>query len=157
MTFEYLSRRTWSPIDGLPEEIGRPVVPVTVVGPRGAESMRGILDTGSDQTIFPAALARRLGIELREAPPAGMATASGEAMALSLGAATLRLRFENETPEWSGVFLFHEFADRDAEMAILGHAGFLDYFTATFNGELGNVTLVPNNLLRELATATASP
>ena len=32
-------------------------------------------------------------------------------------------------------------------MIILGHTGFLEYFTATFDGKFGALTLVPNDEL----------
>ena len=46
---------------------------------------------------------------------------------------------------WNTPVCFFEFPTANEETVILGHAGFLDYFTATFDGKLGIVTLIPND------------
>jgi hypothetical protein len=42
---------------------------------------------------------------------------------------------------------FFEFASPDKESLLLGHAGFLDYFTATFDGQQSVLTLWANDNL----------
>jgi hypothetical protein len=38
----------------------------------------------------------------------------------------------------------YDFESPDEETVILGHSGFLDYFTATFDGEIAELILVAN-------------
>jgi hypothetical protein len=45
---------------------------------------------------------------------------------------------------------FYDFASSQDETVILGHAGFLDYFTATFEGRSAIVTLTANDDLPSL-------
>ncbi len=52
---------------------------------------------------------------------------------------------DGESLSWSTPLFFFDFASRDEETLILGHAGFLDFFTAIFDGRDGVVTLLAND------------
>jgi hypothetical protein len=45
------------------------------------------------------------------------------------------------------VVSFLDFARTEDEIALLGHTGFLEFFTVTFNGERREVELTPNQNL----------
>jgi hypothetical protein len=60
-------------------------------------------------------------------------------VAVSYGLVDLELRKRSKTHRWSGTVGF-----LDAQVAILGHVAFLQYFTAAFNGERRDVTLTWN-------------
>jgi hypothetical protein len=46
----------------------KPVIPMTVIGPRSQETPFVLVDPGSDDIVFPAALAQRIGVDLSQAP-----------------------------------------------------------------------------------------
>ena len=56
----------------------------------------------------------------------------------------LQLSDGKDSCDWRTRVLFHEAED---ETVVLGHVGFLTFFTATFHGESGTLELVPNATL----------
>jgi len=64
-----------------------------------------------------------------------------------LGIVVLALTAEGQSCQWTATAQFFDFATTEEEMIILGHTGFLEYFTATFDGKFGALTLVPNDEL----------
>ena len=77
-------------------------------------------------------------------PKARPPTFGGYQVQLQVGEATFEIRDESETIRWHDTVCFFDFPDSDDETFLLGHSGFLDYFTATFDGKAGHLTLVPN-------------
>jgi hypothetical protein len=45
----------------------RPEVTIDVIGSRRIETIQALVDTGSDETVFPASLARAIGVQLDHA------------------------------------------------------------------------------------------
>lgn len=124
----------------------RPEIPVTVIGPKEEGTYSGLVDTGSDNTILPKSVADQLGIPLVSGgPPATVF--GGHHVHLEVGQVTLQLEAEGEVVRWSAEVQFFAFADEADETVILGHAGFLDYFTATFDGKRGTLSLIPTDEL----------
>jgi hypothetical protein len=123
----------------------RPEITITLVGPSGSASFVGLVDTGADNTIFPASAAAYLGITLQDETESSATVFGGQRVRLLLGEATLRLEADDEVIEWTTLLNFFEYEAPEDEAVILGHAGFLDFFTATFDGEAGVLTLIPNS------------
>ena len=123
----------------------RPEVPVTIIGPAGSGTYLALVDTGSDNTILPKSIADDLGISLQPAggPPASVF--GGHRVELLTGTSVLRLEEAGESLTWTTPVFFFDFASREEETLILGHAGFLDYFTAIFDGKEGLLTLLAND------------
>ena len=124
----------------------RPEIPVTIIGAAGRATFIGLVDTGSDNTIFPKSVADNLGIPLQVTNDPDASVFGGNHVRLLSGEAILQLESEGERVSWSAPISFFE-SSRTEEIVILGHSGFLDYFTATFDGALGMLTLVANDLL----------
>jgi predicted aspartyl protease len=122
----------------------RPEVPVTVSGPNGSASYIALVDTGSDNTIFPKSVADYLGISLKESTGPAASVFGGQRVELLTGEVVLTLEADGESVNWKALVCFFDFATADQETVILGHAGFLDYFTAVFDGQEGTLTLFPN-------------
>lgn len=135
------------------EDLGivlRPEIPVTLIGPKGDAPTLGLVDTGSDITIFPKRLADLLGILLQPSSEVRATVFGGSPVALDVGDVTIRLERDGEVVQWTESVCFFDMAgELSDQVAVLGHAGFLDYFTATFDGKEGVLMLVSNDLLPE--------
>lgn len=125
----------------------RTEITITVVGPTGSATYSGLVDTGSDTTILPLAVAQDLGIQVAPAPGPPATVFGGHQVQLLVGEVTLQIQDEktNETVRWRDIVSFFDTQGREDEILILGHSGFLDYFTATFDGKAGSLTLVAND------------
>src|SRR5215207_4281793 len=119
----------------------RPVVSVGVFGPTNSWVGPALLDTGSDDTVFTEAIAASIGIDLTNAPTA---TASGVGMVVSsIRYAEVRLRLTDgvEFREWPARV---GFTPAPIKRALLGFAGFFQFFTATFDGDREHIELAVN-------------
>jgi hypothetical protein len=108
------------------------------LGPRHFD---GCLDSASDDTVFPRALARRLGIDLSGAPQGEAQPAGGPGLPYSYAAVTLRLTDGRETCEWQAAV---GFAAVPLRWALLGTPGFLEFFDVELRGARREAVLTPN-------------
>jgi hypothetical protein len=130
----------------------RPVVPVTVRSlqtGRTQNVLRALADSGADDTIFPLYLAIGLGVTLLGDP----ATTApilwrGTPHTIRFGEVELMLNDGAASCRWRSVVAF---SSAPLSFALLGQAGFLHYFNATFRGadrvtELEPVTSFPGTV-----------
>jgi Aspartyl protease len=139
--FDYSQRE----VDPLPGEVGvqvihEPIVLVRFIGPSQTYLVRGLLDTGASMTLVPRFYFQKLGLSVARSERARLRTASG-AVEVLLGELDLELRTGSSRYQWSARIGFVLRADN---IALLGHAGFLDHFSATFDGLSKRVTLKSN-------------
>lgn len=120
----------------------RPLITVSVIGPSNTRPVRGLLDTGADDTVFPEYLAGQIGLNLAGAPIGQSTTANKASIPVRYGQVTLRLTDGVERRQWS---LWAGFSPA-VHRPLLGFAGFLQFFTATFHGDREYVELTTNNL-----------
>jgi hypothetical protein len=114
---------------------------VTLIGPTGSVSRDCLADTGADDTVFPESLAAQIGLDLTNAPTG---TASGVGLVSSpIRFAVVRFRIGtlSEQREWQG---WVGFTPAPLRRPLIGHAGFLQYFTATFHGDAEKLELTVN-------------
>ena len=121
----------------------QPLIHVSLVCPTGALVVQGILDTAADDTVFPDSAAARIGLDLTGAPT-GVSSGVG-LVPVPLRYAQIKLRATSggefrEWPAWVG------FTSIPIRYPMLGFAGFLQYFTATFHGDFEEVELAVNRL-----------
>lgn len=128
---------------GDPTLILRPEIPVRFTGPQGEIVVDGLVDTGADDTIVAMSVARACGISLFPGRGPEVQAVGGQKFATLFGDIRLQLNDGQTQIEWTARVQFFDFPDQ-ADTVLLGHAGFLDYFTATFTGADGQLTLVPN-------------
>ena len=144
MRFPYLKY----PVPGLGAvfvtSIYRPTIPIRVFGPLGEGLAQGLVDTGADDTILPDRFIQPLGVKLDPHDVSKVRGISGGAMPLRYGTIELEIGRHGDSYRWSAKIAFYP-----GSRAILGYFGFLEHFTATFNGLRRHVTLTPNG------TATA--
>ena len=144
MIFAYMPLPTKGPVPSLGGAMVRyrPIVPVAVFGPFGSRLVDGCVDCGSDDTIFPMSLARKLGLDLTGAPQGESHPVGGAIVPYVYAAVTLRLSDGVETCEWQATV---GFVDLPLRWALLGHAGFLDFFDTDLRGAQREVFITPNN------------
>lgn len=123
----------------------RPEIPIAVIGPSQSITLLGLVDTGSDNTILPKIVAEQLNIPLQNAHGPEATVFGGNRVRLLAGEVTLQIEADGESLRWSTPIYFFDFPKHHDETAILGHAGFLDYFTAVFDGKEGTLALLPND------------
>ena len=121
----------------------RPLFPVTVVGPKGSVLRLCLLDTGSDDTVFHEKELATLGIDLTNAPTNTATGVGNVPLALRYAEVRLRIAGNGERREWTARI---GFTAAPLHQPLLGFAGFLEYFTATFHGDREEVELTVNSL-----------
>ncbi len=135
LVFPYTTFPTPNPIWTLLGRQGRPrpVIFVAVIGPNGTAVEKGLLDIGADDTVFSDTVASHIGIDLSQAPTGG---ASGvgpmAAVVLRYAEVVLRISDGKEHREWPARV---GFTAAPLHRPLLGFAGFLQFFTATFHGD----------------------
>jgi hypothetical protein len=121
----------------------RPIVVVNVAGPAAALARAALIDTGADDTVFPEAIAAVIGVDLTQAPVGEAAGVGSRPFPLRYAAVTLRLTDGNEFREWPATV---GFTSAPLRRPLLGFAGFLRFFTATFHGDREELELAVNAL-----------
>ncbi len=119
----------------------RPVFSVTLIGPQASTAQDALLDTGADDTVFPEWTAQRIGIDLTHAPVGFASGLPQGSVPVRNARVTLRIADKNERREWEA---WVGFTPAPLRFPALGFIGFLQYFTATFHGDLEEVELTVN-------------
>jgi hypothetical protein len=146
MRFDYTTILSAAPDTGDPIVIFRPEIDLIVHGPNGSADFLALVDSGADNTIFPELVARTLGIQPIVAKGPAAKAFGGQEMALSYADVKLELVHPERSLRWlARVYFVVE--EQEDQALVLGHQGFLDYFTATFVGEECVLDLEPNSYL----------
>lgn len=120
----------------------RPMLIVSVIGPGNTFPAEGLLDTGADDTVFPETFARVIGIDLTNAPVGQITTATLTNAPVRYAQVVLRMTDGKEQREWPA---WVAFTPAHLQSPLLGFAGFLQFFTATFRGDREVVELTVNS------------
>jgi hypothetical protein len=123
----------------------RPEVTIDVIGARRMQSLQALVDTGSDETVFPASLATTIGVQLDRASAGQASAVGGHVVQLVPGAVTLQIALDGRNYRWQAMIGFLEVAQPEDEVALLGYAGFLEFFRATFDSQSHELELTPND------------
>lgn len=143
MKFPYLAlptRRPVYPLGGTQVRY-RPLVAVQVRGPSGARFWSATLDSGSDDTLFPAYIAPRLGIDLAGASTGETGGVGGPPILYHYASVRSRMSDGYEECGWDAIV---GFVAAPMRWAILGHAGVLQYFDLQLLGFRREAVLSPN-------------
>jgi hypothetical protein len=145
MRFPYRVGKTTQPVWTLAGRMSRPrpIIDLTVLGPKGPYVTTELLDTGADDTIFPDPVAAAIGLDLVGAPQGTAVAVGGQVSTVSWAEVELLLMRGGETRQWKARV---GFTATPRPYALLGFAGFLQFFTATFHGDQEAVDLVVNGL-----------
>jgi len=120
----------------------RPVAPIRIIGPSGELSAYGLLDTGADDTLLPASSLAPLGAVIDPKARAKIAGIGGQIITADFATVDLELRKGKSVYRWSAFVGFH-----DGYKVILGQAGGLEHFIASFNHRQRYAILQPNGIL----------
>lgn len=123
--------------------LSRPLIALTLIGPGGTQLLEGLIDSGADGTLVPDDVAAKIGIDLTMAAEETTRGIGGTRVPARYVSITMRIAAQNERREWSTLVGFAPLAKRNA---ILGHAGFLQYFTTILYGDFEMVELTVNAL-----------
>ncbi len=121
----------------------RPITAVRVSGPCGSWILDGLMDSGSDDTIFPEWVAPMIGVDLAAAVEHPIHLA-GRTKPIRSRYASAKLRITDgalETYEWDAII---GFVPVPMKCPLLGQAGFLQFFDATLLGADHVANLTPN-------------
>src|SRR5204863_8426585 len=120
----------------------KPVIAVALLTAHDTVTRDCLLDTGADDTTFPEDVAKKLGIDLSNAPSG---SASGVGMgpySVRYAKVTLRITDGQEQREWEG---WVGFTSARLHRPLLGYAGFLQFFDANSRGDAETVELTVNS------------
>src|ERR1017187_4110259 len=145
MRFPYLPSAVKTPIPSLGGSLirPRPIIAVRVFGPGGSQLIDGLLDNGSDDTVFEEWFAALIGVDLTKAVHRDIGLV-GRVQPVRVKYVTVNLRVTDgsqEIFEWSSVV---GFTPTKLRYPLFGYAGFLQFFNAEFRGDDREVILMPN-------------
>lgn len=143
LTYSYRRYPSSRPVVPLGGQLYRPqpVVLVGVSGPLGVMPVRALIDTGADDTVFSDAVATTIGLDLSAAPSGTAQGIGGGSVVVRYAAVPLQLAQGSTSHEW---LAWVGFVSIPMRRGLLGFAGFLQFFTATFFGDREEVELTPN-------------
>ena len=121
----------------------RPLVPIRIYGSTGKSRMftRALVDTGSDDTVFPMGLISPLDVDLLDDTGHGIRW-RGRGYSLRFGTVELELTDGGAVWRWTAIV---GFSTAPIRYPILGQTAFLQFFNASFRGDDRVITLVKNS------------
>jgi hypothetical protein len=142
----YLVAQAKSPLPSLGGSLlrPRPVLAVGITGPTRSLLLDGLLDTGSDDTVFEEWVAAAIGVDLHRAPERQVGLV-GRAHLVRCRYAPVELRITagiRETYRWTTLV---GFVSTHLRYSLLGHASCLQFFDAEFRGADHEVVLTSNS------------
>jgi hypothetical protein len=114
----------------------RPEVPLRIIGTSGALALWALVDAGSDDTLFPLSVGQMIGATMDATQTWKVEGIGGQAVPIVLGEVVLELSDGTQTLRWPAKIGLVSFAAPQDEIALVGHAGCLDYFRVTYDGHL---------------------
>ncbi len=124
--------------DGVaPLTVYRPVVPLTLHGPKATVRRMALVDTGADFTLLPQSLGIELGVILERTGAIELTGVGHSIIEASPASITFELRQGNDFLRWEGrAYFAHQ------DYLLLGNEGFLEQFKATFDWSQKTLELV---------------
>jgi hypothetical protein len=125
----------------------RPEITLRLIGGAGDATIHALVDTGADGTLFPQSIGEAIGATIYETNTAIVRGLGGELLTVVAGEVEIEVADGDEYHRWKMNVGFTALDDPHDEVAILRHAGFLDYLRTTFDGqarELQLTRLIPS-------------
>jgi hypothetical protein len=132
-TIPWFYAKTPAPALGGGKKRYKPIIGITVIGPRGGHFGQILVDSGSDDVVFPEQLAARLGVDLSTAlPGASHGVGAGPPLPVLFAPVILLLDDGKESCRWRAIV---GFAPLKSKYGLFGIAGGLEYFRTTLDIE----------------------
>ncbi|HVS35187.1 MAG TPA: hypothetical protein VMS17_06360 [Gemmataceae bacterium] len=143
MIFPYVVRPVTRPIPSMKGAKVRhlPIVSAGAIHAGVTYPIDGLVDSAASDVIFPLLAARRLGIDLTKAPVGESRQAGGVWLRYRYASVRMHLSNGRETCQWDAIV---GFLDVPTKHALLGQAGFLQFFDAFLYGARREVEIIPN-------------
>jgi hypothetical protein len=118
----------------------KPIIPFTIFGPTGQLVDDVLVDSGSDDVVFPVWMAAALGVSLIGAPQrhAG-GVGAAQPVGLLFAPVILELTDQVEVHRWRATVAF---AQTKMRFPLLGIAGGLEHFVTTFNFSTSKLVMI---------------
>lgn len=143
MTFPY-RRYTVRDPGGRERFLYRPDIEIRVTHGVRAVAVYGLLDTGADMVLFPAAVAGVLGVA-RDRTRTGRVRGFGSGPSeVEFATVTLQVGSGRGTLSWPARVGLLAAWPEEQDVVILGRTGFLGYFDVLFRERAREVVLTPN-------------
>jgi len=140
--FPYREFRVSNALPDVPGQF-RPSILARVVGLSGDMLLYGLLDTGSELTLFDLSLIDLLDVHIKPGDYETGVSVSGQHFRIYYGVVDIELANSRRTTVYRWHARVGFMKRRTGEGAIFGHEGFLQYFCASFHGPKLHVNLVP--------------
>jgi hypothetical protein len=119
----------------------KPIIQVVLTANDRTILSQGLLDSGSDDTVFPRTSGEELGIMFDGLPKSVAAGVGGEAIEYAIAGVRLAIDDGTQCYEWPARVGFR--LDGKKVLPLLGQAGFLQFFTVEFRGDTHEAVLTP--------------
>ena len=144
MRFPYAPKRFRAPTPSRPS--GKfayfPMFAISLFVPTGQYTLDGLVDSAATDVIVPLRVASLLGLDLSSTPTGQAVLADGSIVTHRYASVELYLSDGLEAYRWPAIVGFLDAPLR--RHALLGHAGFLDYFDVLLKGEAKETIVNPN-------------
>jgi len=143
MRFPYMAKRVRVPVYSLggASHLYLPMFAISVVTPSGRHVIDGMVDSGATDVVFPSHVPNQVGLNLANAPVGQAMQAGGAVLAFRYAQVRLFLSDGREGYEWDAVVGF--LASPRKPYALLGHAGFLNFFDVLLRGAAKETVVDP--------------
>jgi len=118
--------------------VSRPMIQVTLFGPRGSVAVWALIDSGADKCLFHSALGKEIGLNIEKGKKEGFSGIKGEEILAHLHQIQLQVAGIDEKIEITAGFI-----DAKGVFAILGQEGFFDSFRIKFEKDRNTIEISP--------------
>jgi hypothetical protein len=117
----------------------KPLIPLTILGPKGQWNPHVSVDTSADDVVFRVATAARLGIDLSRAPQLRASGVGGQIAVVYYAPVILLLTDGEDAYRWRATV---GFTSAFLKFPLFGIAGALEFFRTTLDGFRKQVELI---------------
>ena len=135
MKFPYIKT---PPADPRRKWISRPIIPITLFGPKGSVNVDALIDSGADKSLFHIELGKEIGLNCKECRKEIFSGIAGKKIIAYVCKVQLQIRGIDKKIE-----LLAGFADAPGIFAILGQDGFFDAFKIKFERNHNIIEITP--------------
>jgi len=125
--------------------ISRPIIPVTLHGPKGSVNVHALLDSGADKCLFSDQFAEEIGLDLKSGEEETFSGIEGGRVKTYLHKIEMQLIGDNNK-----ISIVAGFTTVPGVNAILGQEGFFDAFRVKFERDCDAIEISPSKKFKDL-------